>query len=135
MFQFLFNNKLDYTNFFRLLANFPEQIGKSQFGPELHSWLDRYLKICKRESISHDERKKKMDAVNPKYILRSHLIQHALEKALKDFDFSEIKRLRVLMENPFEDRPDVFKIYNIDEEFYSQETPQEFLGRQTSCSA
>ena len=48
MFELLFNHKLDYTNFFRLLANFPEQIGKSQFGLELHSWLDKYLKICKR---------------------------------------------------------------------------------------
>ncbi|MZH05119.1 MAG: YdiU family protein [Nitrospinae bacterium] len=135
MFQFLFDHKLDYTHFFRLLANFPERTGKSQFPPDLHSWLDRYLKLCERESISHDERKKKMDEVNPKYILRSHLIQHALDRAIKDFDFSEITRLRVLMENPFEDRPDVFKKYDIDEELYSQETPQEFLGRQTSCSA
>ena len=135
MFQFLFDHKLDYTHFFRLLANFPERTGKSQFPPDLHSWLDRYLKLCERESISHDERKKKMDEVNPKYILRSHLIQHALDRAIKDFDFSEITRLRVLMENPFEDRPDVFKKYDINEELYSQETPQEFLGRQTSCSA
>ena len=51
-----------------------------------------------------------MDAVNPKYILASLLIQQAPEKALKSFDFSEIKRLRVLMGNPFKDRPDVFKI-------------------------
>ena len=63
------------------------------------------------------------------------MIHHALKKALKDFDFSEITRLRVLMENPFEDRPDVFKKYVIDENFYPQETPPEFLGRQTSCSA
>jgi uncharacterized protein YdiU (UPF0061 family) len=76
-----------------------------------------------------------MDAVNPKYILRNHLVQRALEKALKESDFSEVSRLRILLENPFEDRPELFKKYDIDPDFYSQETPKEFLGRQLSCSA
>ena len=49
-----------------------------------------------------------MDAVNPKFILSTHLVQRALDKALKESDFSEIKRLRVLMENPFEYRPKIF---------------------------
>ena len=76
-----------------------------------------------------------MDAVNPKFILRTHLVQRALDKALKESDFSEIRRLRVLLENPFEDRPEIFNKYNIDPEFYSQDTPNEFLGNQLSCSA
>jgi hypothetical protein len=38
-------------------------------------------------------------------------------------------------ENPFEDRPELFKKYNIEANYYSQDTPQEFLGHQTSCSA
>ena len=101
----------------------------------MHSWLENYLKLCEREGTSHEERKKKMDAVNPKYILRTHLVQHALEKALKDSDFSEVKRLRVLMENPFEDRSELFQKYDIDADLYSQDTPQGFLSRQTSCSA
>ena len=76
-----------------------------------------------------------MDAVNPKYILRTHLVQRALEKALKESDFSEVKRLRILMESPFEDRPELFQKYDIDADLYSQDTPQGFLSRQTSCSA
>jgi serine/tyrosine/threonine adenylyltransferase len=132
MFQLLQRQQLDYSNFFRDLANYPSVMN---CGIESRSWLDHYLKLCDRESISHDERKKKMDAVNPKYILRNHLVQRALEKALKEADFSEVTRLRILLENPFEDRPELFKKYNIDADFYSQDTPQEFLGRQTSCSA
>ena len=62
-------------------------------------------------------------------------MQRALEMALKESDFSEVTRLRILLENPFKDRPEIFKKYNIDADFYSQDTPQEFLGRQTSCSA
>ena len=132
MLQLLQSQQLDYSNFFRNLANNPSAMDCSI---ELRSWLDRYLKLCDRESISHDERKKKMDAVNPKYILRNHLVQRALEMALKESDFSEVIRLRILLENPFKDRPKIFKKYNIDADFYSQDTPQEFLGRQTSCSA
>ena len=132
MLQLLQSQQLDYSNFFRHLANNPSAMDCSI---ELRSWLDRYLKLCDRESISHDERKKKMNAVNPKYILRNHLVQRALEMALKESDFSEVTRLRILLENPFKDRPEIFKKYNIDADFYSQDTPQEFLGRQTSCSA
>ena len=132
MLQLLQSQQLDYSNFFRHLANNPSAMDCSI---ELRSWLDQYLKLCDRESISHDERKKKMNAVNPKYILRNHLVQRALEMALKESDFSEVTRLRILLENPFKDRPEIFKKYNIDADFYSQDTPQEFLGRQTSCSA
>ena len=132
MLQLLQSQQLDYSNFFRHLANNPSAMDCSI---ELRSWLDRYLKLCDRESISHDERKKKMDAVNPKYILRNHLVQRALQMVLKESDFSEVTRLRILLENPFKDRPEIFKKYNIDADFYSQDTPQEFLGRQTSCSA
>ena len=128
-------HKLDYSDFFRLLASFPSQLEKSYFDSDLHSWLERYLKLCEREALSHDERKIKMDAVNPKFILRTHLVQRALEMALKESDFSEITRLRILMENPFEDQPELFEKYGMDSEFYAQETPLEFLGRQTSCSA
>ena len=45
---------------------------------------------------------------------------------LKDFKEQKREYKRIM---------EVFKKYNIDEEFYSQETPQEFLGHQTSCSA
>jgi uncharacterized protein YdiU (UPF0061 family) len=135
LFQLLINHHVDYSNFFRLLANYPDKIEKLQFDAGMHSWLENYLKLCEREGTNHKERKKQMDAVNPKFILRTHLVQHALGKALKDADFSEVKRLRVLMENPFEDRPELFQKYDIDSDLYSQATPQEFLGRQTSCSA
>ena len=135
MFYLLQKYQQDYSNFFRLLASFPCHIEKMQFPVEWHSWLDKYLNLCERQGVDHEERKKRMDAVNPKYILRTHLVQRALEKALKESDFSEVKRLRILIENPFEDRPELFQKYDIDADLYSQDTPQGFLSRQTSCSA
>jgi serine/tyrosine/threonine adenylyltransferase len=95
----------------------------------------QYLDLTRREGISHEERKEQMDSTNPKFILRNHLIQFALDKALKESDFSEIKRLRLIMENPFKDQPEIFEKYGIDAEHYAQDTPDNFLCQQTSCSA
>jgi uncharacterized protein YdiU (UPF0061 family) len=41
-----------------------------------------------------------MQRINPKYILRNHLAQHAIEKAQKK-DFSEVARLLKILENPY----------------------------------
>jgi len=136
MFQLLQDYKLDYTNFFRSLADYPgtpHLANTNNNRDELKSWLDHYLQLAQREGISHEERKTKMDASNAKFILRSHLIQAAQDKALKQADFSEIARLRILLENPFQDQPKFFEPHEI--EYYAQDTPETFLGQQTSCSA
>ena len=135
MFLLLQKYQLDYSNFFRQLADYPDRLEKTQFVKGLHSWLEKYTKLIDREGINNDERKRKMDAINPKFILRTHLVYQALSKAIKESDFSEIKRLRILLENPFQDRSEIFNKYDIDPEFYSQDTPNEFLGNQMSCSA
>ena len=137
MFQLLQNHQLDYTNFFRSLADYPgiPHLENNNGSDELKSWLNQYLELAQREGISHEERKIQMDSSNPKFILRNHLIQTALDKALKEADFSEITRLRILLENPFQDQPEVFEKYGIDSEYYAQDTPETFLGQQTSCSA
>ena len=117
---------------------------------KIHSELDDtsiiiQQKLAQRDSIKRlkdgieerlkqeKERKKQMDATNPKFILRTHLLTTALDKALKESDFSEIARLRILLENPFQDQTEVFEKHEI--EFYAQETPEKFICRQTSCSA
>ena len=81
------------------------------------------------------ERKIAMDRVNPRFILRSYLLQRAIALAVKNSDFSEVKRLRVLLMDPFGDRPDVFKEYGIDADVYARETPDESIEIQLSCSA
>ena len=130
MFQMIHYQQLDYTNFFRFIANYPAANSQSD---DLSSWLNRYLELTQREGMSHEERKTKMDSTNPKFILRTHLLQTALDKALKESDFSEIKRLRILLENPFQDQPEFFEKHEI--EHYAQETPEASVCGQTSCSA
>ena len=138
MFHLLQDQQLDYTNFFRFLADYPDSsnpVSNINGNDELRSWLNQYLELTQREGISHEERKVEMDSANPKFILRNHLIKSAIDKALKESDFSEIKRVRIILENPYQTQPEIFEKYGIDAEHYAQDTPEPFLSQQTSCSA
>jgi uncharacterized protein YdiU (UPF0061 family) len=46
-----------------------------------------------------------MDSVNPKFVLRNHLAQAAIEKAQQK-DFSEVKRLLQILQRPFDEQPE-----------------------------
>ena len=140
LFQLLYNNPVDFTNFFRALSDYPEGNFKGLIQSfnapgEIENWLKRYGKLIDREGLPFEDRKKTMDSVNPRFILRQYLLQRAIDKAVKESDFSEISRLRVLLEDPFTDRPEIFKQYGIDPDFYSADTPDAELGMQLSCSA
>ena len=52
-----------------------------------------------------------MSGVNPKYILRNHLAQAAIEKA-QNKDFSDVATLLKLLEKPFDEQP-AFQEYAI----------------------
>ena len=46
-----------------------------------------------------------MDSTNPKYVLRNHLAQKAIEQAEEHQDYSEIDRLLNLLTDPCTDQP------------------------------
>jgi len=46
-----------------------------------------------------------------------------------------VERLRILLQDPYNDRPEVFKQYGIDPELYAAETPASHIEMQLSCSA
>ena len=140
LFRLLHSNPVDYTNFFRALSHYPEGnhtglLHAFNNRKDFEDWLNRYSRLIEREGTTFEERKEAMDGVNPKFLLRQYLLQRAIDKAVKEADFSEIERLRVLLENPFRDRPELFKKYNIDPDFYASDTPDSLLGMQLSCSA
>ncbi|RWV79738.1 hypothetical protein GW17_00059079 [Ensete ventricosum] len=49
-------------------------------------------------------RKAAMDSVNPKYVLRNHLCQRAIDAA-EQGDYSEVRRLLELVEKPYDEQP------------------------------
>jgi serine/tyrosine/threonine adenylyltransferase len=63
-------------------------------------WHKKYSELLKSKNISNTSRKKLITTSNPKFILRNHLLQTAIEKAYAG-DFSEVKKLQKIMEKPF----------------------------------
>ena len=98
----------DYTIMFRHLGTFSSQPGaKNEHLREFFldrdrfdEWALRYRERLSMERSRDDERRRAMDIVNPKYVLRNYLAQNAIEKAQQK-DFSEIDRLFALLQRPY----------------------------------
>ena len=75
------SSRVDYTIFFRSLSDLrvaPQVSGSSLRGLFLHreafdDWAARYRERLRAEKSKDEERKVKMNRVNPKYVLRNHL--------------------------------------------------------------
>ena len=74
------------------------------------SWFERYQERLKKESLTNEERKIRMNKVNPKYVLRNYMAQLAIDKAHKG-DYQLIEELYQLLKKPYEDQPDLVKWY------------------------
>ena len=68
------------------------------------AWALRYAARLARENSDAAECAVRMNRVNPKYILRNHLAQTAIERAQQG-DFSELRRLQSVLERPFDEQP------------------------------
>ena len=101
----------DYTIVFRELGAFSSQNGAVNEKLREHflnrerfdDWALRYRDRLRGEGSRDDERRDRMNRVNPKYVLRNYLAQTAIEKA-QNKDFSEIDRLFALLQDPFKDQ-------------------------------
>jgi uncharacterized protein YdiU (UPF0061 family) len=100
--------KVDYTIFWRRLSHY---MADGNAEPVRDLFLDRagfdawLLSFSERHAQS--ERKDAADLMlksNPKYVLRNHLGQQAIEAAARK-DFSGVATLLTLLETPFEEHP------------------------------
>ena len=113
----------DMTLFFRKLSSLSKTSNPKEAMPLIHeafykpkeltksvvqkweAWFSSYLQRLKKETNTDSERKEKMNAVNPKYVLRNYMAQLAIEAAEKG-DYSLIDELFVLLKNPYDEQPD-----------------------------
>ena len=113
---------IDYTIFFRLLADIKAEMSVlemrkviqpalydedlvSELGDLLDAWLGSFKTRLSEESVSHDDRLRQMNHVNPKYILRNYMAQMAIEAADKG-DNSLIHELFALLKRPYDEQPE-----------------------------
>lgn len=113
MFLLMQNSHADFTLFFRRLGNLQlenptvDEPLRDLFidRPAFDAWAYQYRQRLRDEYSNDQQRKLAMDKINPKFILRNYLAQIAIEKA-QNKDFSEIERLRKVLERPFDEQPE-----------------------------
>jgi uncharacterized protein YdiU (UPF0061 family) len=126
--------KIDYTNFFRSLSKIKKDtlpadiLQRNDFidRENIDQWFADYINRLRSEIISDESRKELMNRINPKYILRNHLAQVAIEKAQQD-DFSEVATLLRMLSNPFDEQENF--------EAYSEPPPFSMQKIEVSCSS
>ncbi|NKB72503.1 MAG: YdiU family protein [Candidatus Latescibacteria bacterium] len=82
----------------------PEQVDEA-YRARLGAWLRRYGDRLQKDGRPAQERRRSMDAVNPKYVLRNYLAQLAIDKA-EDGDFSLVGDLLEVLRRPYDEQPD-----------------------------
>ena len=125
LFALLQQVETDVTLFFRLLATVPVAdegladgalveplrrafYAEDAFAPDhvaaLASWLRRHAARVREDNAPPAERLRRMNHVNPKYVLRNYLAQLAID-GLESGDASVMERLMKVLEHPYDDQP------------------------------
>ncbi|WP_417800937.1 protein adenylyltransferase SelO [Tenacibaculum sp.] len=120
--EVLQKTETDMTIFFRLLSGISKndtkekaikKIEKAFYAPSevvdeikksWENWFQDYLERLQNETVLEEERKTKMNVVNPKYVLRNYMAQLAIDAANKN-DFVLLNELYLLLKNPYDEQP------------------------------
>ncbi|MBU3617453.1 YdiU family protein [Polynucleobacter sp. JS-Polo-80-F4] len=111
--QAMHDSKVDFTNFFRRLGGLKMNAPVDQIEMRddfvdrnaIDQWFSDYLARLGDEFSNDLVRQNSMNQVNPKYVLRNHLAQVAIELAQKK-DFSEVGKLLNILTKPFDEQPE-----------------------------
>ncbi len=117
--KLLSEQEVDMTIFYRLLATMPEHESQWQehFSASFYqfshlesdyltgfiNWLTAYQQRLNLNKSDAQQRKKRMNAVNPKFVLRNYLAQQAIEKA-ESGDYSMIEQLLQVLQKPYDEQ-------------------------------
>jgi uncharacterized protein YdiU (UPF0061 family) len=132
--QMMHDSRVDFTKLFRGLAQIETNTPISQIEARndfidrdaIDQWFSDYITRLKAESSVDADRKQRMNAVNPKYVLRNHLAQAAIEKAQQQ-DFSEVAKLLSILESPFDEQEQYQE--------YANPPPPDLEFIEVSCSS
>ena len=127
--------EIDYTIFFRSLSDFNLELNtENKFinklsitSKELKDWFDSYKYRLNKEDLVDQERKKIMDSVNPKYVLRNYICEQVIREAEDKKNYDGINKVIEIISKPFDEQPKFEK--------YSKEPPDWAKDLVISCSS
>jgi uncharacterized protein YdiU (UPF0061 family) len=103
--------RADFTISFRRLAGFVPGADNPALRDlfldraAFDAWALRYAARLQAEASVDSERAIRMNAVNPRFVLRNHLAEQAIRQA-REGDFTETERLLKVLQRPFDEQPD-----------------------------
>lgn len=120
---------IDFPIFFRELAGvtFDTSVEGKEVKKIGKNWIDKYIERIKSDNSDEKKRKKSMDSVNPKYVLRTYIAENAIRQAIDNQDYSEIEKVRKILMSPFDEQPE--------HEQYSFKPPEGAEVTALSCSS
>ena len=126
--------RTDMAIAFRALSRFDRGAGATPAAFRDHfidraaadAWGERYLRRLEAEPRADAGRRVAMDAVNPKFVLRNHLAQAAIERA-EAGNFAEVRTLHELLRRPYDEQPE--------RAAYAELPPDWARGIEVSCSS
>ena len=77
---------------------------RGEIGAALADWLRQWGDRCHRSGLDTGARRRAMDAVNPRYVLRNALAQEAID-AVEQGDTSLLHRLWEVLRRPYDEQP------------------------------
>ncbi|NQD95958.1 hypothetical protein HP532_25175, partial [Pseudomonas sp. CrR25] len=130
--QLMQGSAVDYTNFFRELGDSAPAQALARLREDFvdlagfDAWAIDYQARAAAEDGDHEQRRTRMHAVNPRYILRNYLAQQAIEAA-EQGDYAPVRELHAVLSRPFDEQPGY--------ERYAERPPEWGKHLAISCSS
>ena len=108
--RIMLDNKSDYTLTFRYLSEIIKGKRDSSFKQQflehnqISNWLKEWKELIKDQDLAKKEIVLSMESSNPVFIPRNHLVERAIEAAVENNNFSEMKTLLTILSKPYEEQ-------------------------------
>ncbi|HLU84712.1 MAG TPA: protein adenylyltransferase SelO family protein, partial [Vicingaceae bacterium] len=117
-------NKADYTNTFLFLNQRLSLPHQQYYAPDFEKWMQQREKLLHQRKLNTHVVNELMNANNPCYVPRNHLVEKVLDAACLENNFEEMTRFLSVLATP----------YNFNENLSAyQEVPKNDEGYKTYC--